>query len=206
MKSSKLSRAWLWPILLMTCLLVAAPAIPVFAIEYGSGLYGACQYGSCSITIGSNSNVSVNVTPNSGGSCTVQSDSVSVLTSNSSGYTLTLADSGTNTALRKGSDSIAATSATQASPSALSANAWGYRVDGAGAFGNGPTTAGNNTSPGSTTFAGVPASNGTAATVASTSVAANPAVTTTIWYGVCANTNIPNGTYTTQVVYTAVTN
>lgn len=206
MSSFKLHSAWRWPLLLTAALLLAVPAIPVFAVEYGSGLYGACQYGSCSITIGSSSNVSVNVTPSSSGSCTIQNDSVSVLTSSSTGYSLTMVDSSTNTSLLKGSDSIASTTATQASPSALSANTWGYRVDGIGGFGSGPTSAQNNTSMGATTFAGVPANNGTPATIASTSVPANPAVVTSVWYGVCANTSVPNGTYTTQITYTAVVN
>ena len=201
------ARLWLFP--LLAVLLLTAPGIPVFAINYGSGLYGACQYGSCSISISSNNTVSVNVTPTFAGSCTVQNDVVSVQTDNSAGYTLTVADSSTNIALQKGSDSISAISATQATPAALSANTWGYRLDGVGGFGPGPTAAQTNTSVASIStmkFAAIPASNATADTIASTSVAANPAVTTNVWYGVCDNTSVANGAYNTQVTYTAVTN
>ena len=199
-----------WPAAVLcaavAALLVLFPVLPVSAILYGSGTYGACQYGTCSISISSDSNVALNITPTASGSCTIQKDAVSVLTSNSSGYTLTLADSSTNTALLNGASSISASSGTQASPAALTVNHWGYRVDGIGGFGAGPTSAQSNISIGSTLFAGLPASNATASTIASTSSAASPAVVTNVWYGVCANTSVASGTYTSQVTYTALTN
>jgi hypothetical protein len=190
----------------VAAVLLLFPTLPVSAILYGSGTYGACQYGTCSISISSDSNVALNITPTASGGCTIQKDAVSVLTSNSSGYTLTLTDSSTNTALLSGASSISATSATQASPAALTVNHWGYRVDGVGGFGSGPTTAQTNVGIGSTLFAGLPASNATTSTIASTSTAASPAVVTNVWYGVCANTAVTSGTYTSQVTYTAVTN
>lgn len=174
---------------------------------YGSGTYGSCQYGSaCSISLTSNGTISVDVTPTSTGRCTIQSDTASVLTDDSNGYTLTLADSSTNTALDDGSGTIPATTATFASPAALTANKWGYRVDGLGSFGSGPTTAQSNIAPPSSTFAGIKASNLTADTIATTATAANPAQTTIVWYGACADTSVSSGTYTTQVTYTAVAN
>ncbi len=175
--------------------------------EYGSGAYGSCQYGvACSISLTSDGNISLNVIPASGGRCTIQSDSATVLTDDTDGYTLTLADSGTNTALVNGSASINATTGTIASPISLTANSWGYRVDGLGSFGNGPTTAQTNVSPGSVVFAGIEPSDEVADTIASTSGAADPAVTTTVWYGACADTSIKSGAYTTQAIYTAVAN
>lgn len=174
---------------------------------YGSGTYGSCEYGStCSITLTSGGTVHLDVTPATGGRCTIQSDTASVLTDDSNGYTLTLADNTTNTALDDGSATIPATTATIGSPAALSANKWGYRVDGLGSFGAGPTTAQSNISIPSTVFAGVKASNLTADTIASTSTAADPAQVTTIWYGACADTSLSSGVYTTQVTYTAVAN
>jgi hypothetical protein len=174
---------------------------------YGSASYGECDYGmACSISLISNGTISLNVTPASGGRCTIQSDSAAVETDDSNGYTLTLASSSTNTSLVNGGSSIAASSGTVASPAALAANKWGYRVDGLGSFGAGPTTAQSNIAVPSTTFAAIKASNVTADTIASTSSAANPAVTTTVWYGACADTSQASGTYTTQVTYTAVAN
>jgi hypothetical protein len=85
-------------------------------------------------------------------------------------------------------------------------NTWGYRVDGLASFGSGPTTTINSGSVPSTTFAKVPPSNLAGTQVASSSGAANPAVNTTVWYGVCANSAVPAGSYTVTVTYTAVTN
>ncbi len=175
--------------------------------QYGSGTYGSCEYGvSCSISLTSNGNISLNITPVSGGSCTIQSDSAAVQTDDSSGYTLTLADNSTNTALVNGSDSISATSGTLSSPTTLTANSWGYRVDSLGSFGAGPTTSQSNIAPPSAVFAGVVASNQVADTIANATGPADPAVTTTVWFGACANTSVGSGNYTTQVLYTAVAN
>lgn len=204
---------------LVVCVLVAATmfalASPlriladttVTSTTYGSGTFGACNYQTCPITLSSNGAVNLDVSsPSLSGSCTVQSDVVSVQTANSAGYTLQVANSSTNTAMVNGASTIPAVAGTLASPASMSANAWGYRVDGLGSFGSGPTTAQSNISAPISSFAGVPASNATAATLATTSVAADPAQTTTVWYGLCANTSIPNGTYSTTVTYTATTN
>ncbi|MGH7234541.1 MAG: hypothetical protein ACREF7_03820 [Candidatus Saccharimonadales bacterium] len=174
---------------------------------YGSGAYGSCEYGvDCSISLSSNGTVSLAVTPTSSGSCTIQSDTATVLTDDTNGYTLTLGDSSTNTSLINGSSSINATTGTIGSPAALSGNSWGYRVDGLGSFGSGPTTGQINVGHSGTLFAGIEASDLTADTIASTSGAADPAVSTTVWYGACADTTVSSGNYTSQVIYTAVAN
>ena len=201
-------RIFLLPVLFMCLALICnglAMAYP--SGTYGSGAYGSCEYGvACSISLTSNGNVSLSVTPTSSGSCTIQNDSATVFTDDTNGYTLTLADSGTNTALVNGSSSINATSGTIASPTTLTGNSWGYRVDGLGGFGIGPTIGQSNISHGSITFAGIEASDQLADTIATTSGAADPAVTTPVWYGACADTSVSSGAYTTQVIYTAVAN
>lgn len=174
---------------------------------YGSGAYGSCDYGvNCSISLSSSGTVSLDVLPGPGSKCTIQADTASVLTDDTNGYTLTLSDNGTNTSLINGAYNIPAIGSSFASPAALSANTWGYRVDGLGGFGSGPTSSQSNASPGSVVFAPIQPSNLTADTLASTSSAADPAVVTTIWYGECADTTSPSGTYTTQVTYTALAN
>lgn len=174
---------------------------------YSSGDYGSCDYGTgCSITLTSGGTVSLDITPVSGVLCTIQSDTASVETDDTNGYTLTLANDDTDTSLVNGASSIPVGSGTLASPVALAANTWGYRVDSLGSFGSGPTTNQSNVSPTSAVFAAVPASNATPDTIALTSSAANPAVDTVVWYGACANTSVTSGTYTTQVMYTAVAN
>ncbi len=192
-------------------IIVTVPAVTALASNFGSGTYGSCQYNSCSISISSNTTVNLNVVPTGSGSCTVQSDDVAVLTDNSNGYSLTLSDNFTNTALTNGGNSIAASSGSFASPATLSADKWGYRVDGASGsgFGSGPTSAQSNVGLSSLSgilFAGPPASNLTADTLATTSAAADPAVHTTVWYGLCADTSQPSGTYSSQILYSAVTN
>lgn len=173
---------------------------------YGSGNYGNCNYGACSITLSSNGAVSVDVTPTGSGSCTIQKDDVSVLTDNSTGYTLQITTSTTATAMTSGGNSVATSSGTPASPMTLANNTWGYRVDSTFGFGSGPTSAQSNVTTPSLTFSGVPASNQTPNTLVNASSAADPAVDTPVWYGLCANSTQASGTYTVQVTYTAVTN
>lgn len=174
---------------------------------YGSGTYGSCQYGSaCSITLIASGAVSLDVSPAAGSKCTIRDDTVSVQTDDANGYNLALANENTNTALVNGSNTISATSGTSASPTSLSGNAWGYRVDDLASFGSGPTSAQTNISPNSLAFSAVPASNQTADTLAATTTAAGTPTISTVWYGVCANVSAVSGSYTSQVMYTAVAN
>lgn len=195
-------------VLLSLCLGVSsiAHADTSDSTTYGSGNYGNCDFGSCTITLSSGGSVAANVTPTATGKCTVQSDSVSVLTDSNTGYSLTMTTSGTNTAMTSGGNSIPASSGTAASPTSLAVNRWGYRVDGLSGFGAGPTSAQTNGSTPATTFAGVPASNQAAVQIAYSGSAANPAANTTVWFGVCANTSQSSGSYAATITYTAVTN
>lgn len=155
------------------------------------------------ISVSSSGTVNLNVTPISGGSQTSASDTVSVSTNHSAGYTLTLADSDGTTTLTKGGDTIAAHTGTQASPSVLANNSWGYRVDSIGGFSTGGAVE-NNVASSSITYAGVPAS-GAPNTIKTTATTAS-GDTTTVWYAVKADTSKPNGTYSDTVTYTATTN
>lgn len=173
---------------------------------YGSGNYGSCDFGSCTITLTSGGSTTLDVAPTPSGKCTVQSDTASVLTDSTSGYSLTMTTSTTNNAMTSASGSIAAASGTAASPATLASNTWGYRVDGLAGFGTGPTSAQSNGSTPSVTFAGVPPSNLAGTQVASSSGPANPAADTTVWYGLCADSSVPADSYSVTVTYTAVTN
>ncbi len=176
--------------------------------NYGDGGYGLCDYGSCLLTLTSSDTVDLSVMPNAAGLCTVQPDAVGVTTSNSSGYVLTFTTSTTSTNMVSGANTMATSSGTQSSPISLANNTWGYRVDSStiGTFGTGPTSSQTSSSRPSVLFAGAPASNGTAATLASSNIAASPTVTTNVWYGVCASTSQPSGVYSVSVLYTAVAN
>lgn len=148
--------------------------------------------------------VNVDVAPSGAGAQTIASDTVTISTNNSAGYTLKLAESTAQTALVSGSDTIPASAGTQASPVAAAVNTWGYRVDGLGGFGAGPTSAASNQAIGVRTFAAVPATASPNTLKTTSTTATND--TTTIWYQVAADTSTPAGTYTNTVVYTAVTN
>lgn len=178
----------------------------ISALPYGSGDYGACTYDTCGITLTTDGTVTLPVTPTTSGVNTTVSDTAEVSTDATTGYTLTLSDSDTDTDLISGVSTIAAASGTQASPATLALNTWGYRVDGLAGFGTGPTSAQTSDSSALYTFAGLPASNQTVHTIKTTSQAANPPDTTDVWYGVRVDTTKPNGTYTGTVTYTAVTN
>ena len=195
---------------LLAIVLVFVPTIVLATTSdsstYGSGNYGDCDYGSCSITLSSTGAVNLDVTPTQSGACSIASDAVSVLTDSTSGYSVQLASSSTDTNLVNGSSTIATSSGTAASPAIMNPNAWGWRIDGYSGFGSGPTSAQSNIAAPISSFAGVPASNVAPATIKNSSSAANPAVITTVWYGLCADTSVLNGTYTTQVTYTATTN
>jgi len=152
----------------------------------------------------SNGTVTVNVTPTGAGAQTIASDTLTVSTNNSAGYTLQIADSDATTTLVSGGNNIAASSGTQASPAVQAVNTWGYRVDGVGGFGAGPTSAQNSAAIGARTFAGIPA-NSSPNTIKTTATTASND-TTTVWYGVAANTSQPTGTYSDTVTYTATAN
>ena len=148
--------------------------------------------------------VNVDVIPSGVGTQTIASDTVTVSTSDTNGYTLQLAETGAGSTMVSGSDTIPASSGTQASPVTMSVNTWGYRVDGVSGFGSGPTSGQSSGSIGSATFAAVPAT-GSPNTIKTTSGTASND-TTTVWYAVAANTNQPSGTYTNSVTYTATAN
>jgi hypothetical protein len=155
------------------------------------------------LSITSSSTVSISVTPTSGGVVSSSSDTVTVNTNDAAGYTLTLADSDTNTNLVSGGNNIAAHSGTQASPTALTANKWGYAVATVGGFDASYSTETNNGSS-TSKWAGVPSSASPNTLKTTSSTASND--TTTVWYAANASTAQPNGTYTDQVTYTATSN
>ena len=152
----------------------------------------------------SNGTVNANVLPTVSGAQTIASDTVTVSTNDAAGYTLKLEDADAATALTSGANNITATAGTQAAPVALTAGKWGYRVDGLGGFGAGPTSGASNTAIGAITFAGVPASGSPNTLKTTSSLATND--TTSVWYSVAADATQPVGTYTDIVTYTALTN
>lgn len=159
------------------------------------------------ITIDSGASVALNVSPSSGAAVSTQSNLVTVTTNNTTGYDLSLSTSAaerdlvhTNTV-----DKITAHTGTWASPTTIATNSWGYRVDGAGTFGAGPTTVLNSAASSPQTWAGVPASGSAQIIKSSNTNTSGSGENTTVWYAMSADATKPSGNYTNSVVYTAVT-
>ena len=156
------------------------------------------------ISISTSSTVAIGVTPTPSGAASSAKDTVLVSTNNALGYNLTLADSDTNTNLVSGANNISAHTGTFASPTTLANNSWGYRSDGVGTFGAGPTSAESSLANLSGTWAGVPSSAIPQQLKTTSSTATSDS--TDVWYGVKVDTSKPNGVYSDQVTYTATTN
>lgn len=185
-------------------LAVAVSVAPLSAFAATDSTTISSAIGSTIGLIQSSHNVDIDATPNSAGVQTTAKDTVTVSSNNSAGYTLKLGESTADDTLKSGSNSIAAASGTFSAPAALTANTWGYRVDGAGSFGAGSTTALSNATIGAVTYAKV-AVTASPDTLENTDAVANNDATE-VWYSVAVDNDTPSGTYTNEVTYTATTN
>ncbi|RYX79475.1 hypothetical protein EON76_02035 [bacterium] len=156
------------------------------------------------ISIATSTTVGISLVPTAAGSVSSSGDTVTINTNSTTGYTLSMTDANADTSLTSGASTIPAHNGTQASPTALAANTWGYRVVNVGGFGSTTYNGESNIAGSTSTWAGVPAL-GSPNTLKSTgTTATNDA--TTVWYGVRATTAKPSGIYTDVVTYTAITN
>lgn len=179
--------------------IVASPAI-VSAADQSANTTINATLGSA-ITVTTSGTVNISLIPTGGGVVSSASDTVTVNTNNTSGYTLTLADGDTNTNLVSDGNNIAAHDGTHAAPTALGNNTWGYAVAG-GAF-DASYAAETNAGSSATKWAGVPSSAAPQLLKDTSSTATNDV--TTVWYGVKATSSQASGTYTDTVTYTATT-
>lgn len=192
-------------VIFVATLLVSALALPAVAGAATASTTINSAISSVISVFTSNGTVTANVTPTGSGAQTIASDTITVSTNDTLGFTLQIADSGASTTLTSGSNTIPASTGTQTTPVAQAVNTWGYRVDGVGGFGAGPTSAQSSAAiSGTIKFAGMPAS-GSPNTIKTTSTTASND-TTTVWYGVAANTTQPSGAYSGTVTYTATAN
>ena len=187
--------------LFIMSLMVAAFVVPAGAVTTSVN----SSIGSIISLFNSSGTVTINATPTAGGVQTIANDTVTVSTNDAAGYTLKLAETTATATLTSGSNTIAASSGNQATPVVQAVNTWGYRVDGIGGFGAGPTSSANNAAiSGSIKFAAVPATASPDTIKTTATTATND--TTSVWYGVAVNTSTPSGSYTNSVTYTAVAN
>jgi len=178
-------------ILLSPVVASAATANTTVSVDVGSTL-----------SLSSTGAVSFSITPTSGGVESSGSDTVTVSTNDTAGYTLKLADSDATTTLASGSDTFTASSNTYASPTTLATGEWGYAIPG-GDFSGSYTTETNQASS-SLKWAGVPGSSSPQTIKTTATTATND--TTTVWYAAAADSSQPTGTYTDTVTYTATAN
>jgi hypothetical protein len=184
--------------------ILATMLVPACADALPANSIISSQIGSTIGLFTTSGTVNINAAPTGAGVQTVASDTVTVSTNSPTGYTLSLSESTAESSLISGANSIPTSTGTQVGPIAMTANSWGYRVDGVGGFGAAPTLATSNVAISTIKFASVPimAAPDTLKTTATT--ATND--TTKVWYAVAANTTAQPGTYTNTVTYTAITN
>ena len=185
-------------------LLLAVFAMPAAAGAATSNSTISSNIGSIITAFTSGPTVNVNVTPSASGAQTIASDTVTVSTNDALGYTLQISDSDAAVTLVSGGNNVAVNGGTPASPIAQTANKWGWRVDGLSGFGAGPTSGQSSAAIGAIKFASMPASSSPSTIKTTATTATND--TTTVWYGVSADTSQPSGTYTDTVTYTATAN
>ena len=150
--------------------------------------------GAWTVSISSDSNLNVNLTPTSSGVVNTATDNVNIYTNTPNGYQLYLNSTTGSTDIYNNTDTeqernhFTATTGTKASPVSLTSNSWGYSLA---------------SSP--TTFSKVEASSSASdSLISSGSKTSGTGDNLGVTYGFKADTKLTPGTYTTSVTYTAV--
>lgn len=152
------------------------------ASPFGVGVFGADVPfgGETSLTIATDGNVSIPVTPTSGGTLASGTSNITITSTDVVGYKLYIRSDG-NTNMTNGASSLPASS--NGSPAALAVNTWGYNTDA------------------SSNFVGTTLSD---VLIRSRTGPYRLGDITTVTYGVNVDESKPAGNYITNVVYTAV--
>ena len=192
-------RIWRPPILCLVFLLCLGAGLLSGQILNGNHYTNAVTNlglaGASTMSIASTSSaVNLSVTPSPSGTFASSSHGLTASTNAPTGYSLSLG----STASTSGSSTLTPSSGTFATPATLADNTWGYAIAGAGGFDSSYATP----TPSSSSKWANPT---TTATIKTTSATATND-STTVYYGVKANTSFPSGTYTGTVTYTASAN
>lgn len=171
-------------VLVIISVFIAAILIPCVcsAQPYGAGTYNShVPYGSeTALSISTNGNVNISITPDSDGALTTGLSAVTVTSTDVVGYKLYLRALN-STDLDKSGETIPASS--NSSPAMLATNTWGYNTDA------------------SENFTGITLNN---TLIRSVSGPASSGSITNVTYGVMVDLTKPIGSYNATVVYTAV--
>lgn len=157
-------------------------ATPALAQPYGYGKYNEnVPYGSqTTITISTDGNVSIPITPTEAGTLGTGNSTVTVTSTDVVGYKLYIRAAGASTNMVNGPDTLPTSG--NGTPAALAINTWGYNTDG------------------SSNFVGISLSD----TLVKNATGPYPSGdNTTFTYGVNIDNNKPAGNYTTTILYTA---
>ncbi|HSX52822.1 MAG TPA: hypothetical protein VLF90_00405 [Patescibacteria group bacterium] len=167
---------------LVISLLLCMYCHAVLASPFGTGKFGAnVPFGSqTSLTIATDGNVSIPVTPTPSGTLATGTSTVTVTSTDVVGYKLYIR-ANSNTSLNNGGSNITASS--NVSPAALSVNTWGYNTDA------------------STNFAGITLSD---VLIRTGTGPYSSGDITTVTYGLKIDDSLPAGNYSSTIVYTAV--
>jgi GH35 family endo-1,4-beta-xylanase len=132
--------------------------------------------------------------------------SIQIGSNNHDGYILTISTSTTDNALKHAPSSTTIPAIASSKPTALTnaAPAWGYRTDGVGSFGAGPTTVETNVVKSAFTWAGVPTSASPATIITTTSPDLGYTRKLDIYYAAFAPRTVPAGNYSNTIVYTLI--
>lgn len=152
----------------------------VFAGPYGEGKYDIYQYGAqTSLSIATNGNVSIPISPQTGGTLATGTSTVTVTSGDVVGYKLYVRALNSSSMDNVGTPLPASSNGT---PAALAVDTWGYNTDG------------------SNNFTGLLTSD---TLIKSVSGPAESGDVTTFTYGVNIDLAKPAGNYTATVLYTA---
>lgn len=153
-----------------------------YASPFGVGKFGENVPfgGQTSLTIATNGNVSIPVTPTDSGTLATGTSTVTITSTDVVGYKLYIRSS-TSTNLGNGGSNLPASS--NVSPAALAVNTWGYNTDA------------------STNFAGTTLSD---VLIRNRTGPYSSGDNTTVTYGLKIDNSKPAGNYSSTIVYTAV--
>jgi len=162
--------------------IVAMSTSTVLAQPYGQGVYNAnIPYGNeTSLSIATDGNVTIPITPTSAGAAANGSSIITVTSTDVQGYELYIRAL-SNTALTNFSSTLPASG--NAVPASLGVNTWGYNTDA------------------SSNFVGIAL---TDTLIRSTAGPVSSGQNTTVSYGILLDLAKAAGNYTTTVIYTAV--
>lgn len=184
--------------------MVMSPAM-VSAITDGTTV--EATVGSTISISNSASTVSVSLTPGGSAVESVGTDTVTVSTNDTDGYTLDVAAADATNALRSatgpGTYTIAATSATTpATATTLTTNSWGWCVVGLGTCSGSYTVSNNQAAAASGNWIAMPVSGSDIEVKSTSGVASND--NTVFYYGVNVNSTKQTDVYSDAVTYTAL--